>query len=114
MTRTDLRLRLDDNPPAAGPDGTWWPRSRLLSVELADLVDHFPADVGRISRLLFSRPDWDDALDEDGRGVRKIMAERGPVKVGSFPDDDTHLVIAAMANGDRLHLVVAGATDAAP
>lgn len=106
MTRSALRLSLEDDPPPAGPDGTWWPQSRVLAVELRDLVDHFPADAGRVRRLLFSRPDWDDAVDDQGRGVRKIMTSRGQVKVGSFPRDDTRLVIATMSNGVRLHLAV--------
>jgi hypothetical protein len=68
-------------------------------------VDHFPPEAGRINRLLFSRPDWDDGV-VDGRGLRRIQAARGPVKVGSFPGDDTHQMILAMASGRRLRLLV--------
>jgi Family of unknown function (DUF5994) len=92
-------------------DGGWWPQSRDLRVEAADLVDHFPPEVGRINRLLFSRPDWDDGVAE-GRGLRRIQAARGPVKVGSFPRDDTHQMVLSMASGQQLHLlVVPPATD---
>lgn len=104
-TARPLRLRLSDKPPAGGPHGVWWPRSRNLQAEAADLVDHFPPSVGRINRLLFSRPDWDDST-VGGRGVRSIRAARGPVKVGSFPSDDTHLMILAMASGQQLKLMV--------
>lgn len=104
--REPLRLNLagegsDDGPLA----GAWWPQSRDLQAEAADLVDHFPEDVGRVNRLLYSRPDWDVTV-EGGPGVHKIRAQRGPVKVGSFPSDDTHLMVLTMASGRRLKLVV--------
>jgi Family of unknown function (DUF5994) len=110
-TRVPLRMQLTE-PPASGPiTGVWWPQSRSLQVEAADLVDHFPDQVGHIDRLLFSRPDWDNPV-VDGRGVRRIRAERGPVKVGSFPSDDTHLMILLLASGRRVSLkVIASATD---
>lgn len=105
-SRGSLRLRLADDPTPGAVDGAWWPRSRELQEEAADLVDHFPDPVGRINRLLFSRPDWDHSTNAEGGGVRKIVAARGPVKVGSFPGDDTHLMILTMASGRRLRLVV--------
>ena len=100
-----LRLFLFDEGPTDRVDGSWWPRSRDLRAEAADLVDHFPADHGRIRRLLFSRPDW-DGTSEDGRGIRSIRAARGAVPVGSFPSDDTHLMILTMSPGRRLKLLV--------
>jgi|SRR6478735_3063475 len=105
VLREALRLRLLDDPSLGSPDGAWWPRSRDLQAEAADLVDHFPSSAGRIQRLLFSRPDWDGPATA-GRGVRSIVTARGRVKVGSFPSDDTHLMIATMANGYRLKLLV--------
>jgi hypothetical protein len=61
--------------------------------------------------LLFSRPDWDNSV-VDGRGVRRIQARRGPVKVGSLPSDDTQLMILLLASGRRVSLkVIANATD---
>jgi hypothetical protein len=100
-----LRLLLSDEASTDRTDGSWWPRSRDLQREAADLVDHFPPSHGRISRLLFSRPDWDDASKE-GRGVRSIRAARGMVKTGSFPSDDTHLMVLTMSSGRRLKLLV--------
>lgn len=105
-TRGSLRLRLADGPALGAPDGAWWPRSRDLQEEAADLVDHFPDSAGRIYRLLFSRPDWDHSVNADASGVRKILAARGPVKVGSFPRDDTHLMILTMSSGRKLRLLV--------
>jgi hypothetical protein len=100
-----LRLHLSDEASTDRVDGSWWPWSRDLQREAADLVDHFPTTHGRISRMLFSRPDWDDS-SADGRGVRSIRAARGPVKVGSFPSDDTHLMVLTMSSGQRLKLLV--------
>ena len=104
-TSDGLRLQLSDTPRHGRVDGAWWPRSRDLQREAADLVDHFPAASGRISRLVFSRPDWDNS-SHDGHGVRTIRAARGQVKVGSFPSDDTHLMILTMGSGQRLKLLV--------
>jgi hypothetical protein len=104
--RLPLRIRLRGTAAAAGAvDGAWWPQSRDLQAEAADLVDHLPTATGRINRLLFSRPDWDEPV-VDGRGVRRIRAARGPIKVGSFPHDDTHLMVLTMASGRRLRLAV--------
>jgi hypothetical protein len=100
-----LRLQLRGAAVAGHVDGAWWPQSRDLQTEAADLVDHIPHVAGRINRLLFSRPDWDDGVVE-GRGLRRIHAARGPVKVGSFPSDDTHQMVLMMASGARLRLLV--------
>ena len=104
-TSEGLRLQLSDSAAHGRVDGAWWPRSRDLQREAADLVDHFPSANGRISRLVFSRPDWDNS-SHDGHGVRTIRAARGQVKVGSFPSDDTHLMILTMASGQQLKLLV--------
>jgi hypothetical protein len=67
-------------------------------------VDHFPGLVGRVSRLLVSRPDWDAV--SGAPSIRRIQAARGAVKVGSFPSDDTHVMIVTMSSGQRLRLLV--------
>ncbi len=100
-----LRLVLSDEASTERIDGSWWPRSRDLHREARDLVDHFPPDHGSISRLLFSRPDWDNS-SKDGRGVRSIRAAQGVVKTGSFAGDDTHMMILIMSAGPRLKLLV--------
>jgi hypothetical protein len=100
-------LTLAAQPAPGKLGGAWWPQSRDLATELADLVDNFPEVRGRILRGLFSRPDWDLTL-------RKIDIKRGVMKVGSFPSDNTHLMILSMsAAPSRLTLlVVPPATDA--
>ncbi|MCW2774498.1 MAG: hypothetical protein JWN91_2824 [Nocardioides sp.] len=104
QTRVPLRLQLADGPDSGTVGGGWWPQSRDLQTEAADLVDHFPAEAGRIQRLLFSRPDW-DTLPDGGR-LRAVQAERGRVKVGSFPGDDTTMMVLQLASGRRLRLQV--------
>ncbi len=109
--RIPLRLELRPSGPPGNVDGGWWPQSRDLQAEAADLVDHFPPEVGRINRLLFSRPDWDNVV-VNNRGLRRIKAARGPVKVGSFPSDDNHQMVLTMASGRPLRLlVIPSATD---
>lgn len=98
-TRAPLRLRMTDSPGQHRLDGGWWPQSRDLAVELADLVDHFPSRFGRIARALVSPPDWDPA-------PRRIPVARGYVKVGSFPRDDTHLIVLTTTDRTALQVLV--------
>lgn len=81
------------------PDGAWWPQSRRLSTELANLFALWPPGAGAISRVLYSPPDWDDhphSVPVAGRWV----------KTGCFPRDDTHQLILSMREGQRLSVTV--------
>jgi hypothetical protein len=95
---TPVRLALAP-APSAPLAGAWWPRSRDLEGELADLVDHFPAEAGRIARAIFSRPDWDTH-------PRRVEIGRGHMKTGSFPRDDTHVLLVKLSTGRQLTLLV--------
>ena len=97
--RQPLRLRMGSTMGADRLDGGWWPQSRDLAVELADLVDHFPPDRGRVVRALFSPPDWDPA-------PRRVPVAGGHIKVGSFPRDDTHVIVLKTSDRTVLHLLV--------
>jgi hypothetical protein len=97
--RVPLRLRMADHPGSSRLDGGWWPQSRDLALELADLVDHFPPRLGRVVRALFSPPDWDPA-------PRRIPVATGYVKVGSFPRDDTHLILLKTSDRTELRVLV--------
>ncbi len=98
--RRPLRLLLSASPGRrAALDGGWWPHSRDIDVELADLVDQFPAAAGRVARALYSRPDWDTK-------PRSVRVARGTLKTGSFPKDDTHVIELSMSAGTRLRLLV--------
>ena len=98
LTRVPLRLRLADAPGPRKLDGGWWPQSRDLATELADLVDHVPAPL-RVSRAVFSPPDWDDH-------PRRVPVDGRYVKVGSFPHDDTHLLLLTLSDATVLRLLV--------
>lgn len=96
--REPLRLRMT----AHGHnriDGAWWPYSRDLGPELADLVDHFPDPGCHIVRALASPPDWDAV-------PRRIPIGRGYLKVGSFPQDDTNLMLLTTANRKVMRILV--------
>ncbi|HET7691138.1 MAG TPA: DUF5994 family protein [Nocardioidaceae bacterium] len=98
--RESLRLTIAEHPARGKLGGAWWPQSRDIDLEFAALVEEFPALQGRVMRGLFSRPDWDTA-------PRKVATHRGFVKVGSFPNDDTHLMILTVsAEPWRLQLLV--------
>lgn len=98
-SRGPVRLNLAEKPGRNHLDGAWWPQSRDLAVELADLVAHFPPRFGRIVRALFSPPDWDPA-------PRRIPVAGGYVKVGSFPRDDSHLIHLTTSSRTVLHVLV--------
>lgn len=109
--RVPLRLRLEERDD--GTDGAWWPQSRDLEVEAADLVDHFPDAEVRVSRILVARADWANAVHEH-RALRRIQAARGMVNVGFVARDGSHLVVLMLTSGRRLRLrVVPSTTDPA-
>ena len=97
--RVALRLQVSDHADRGAVDGSWWPQSRDLAVEIPDLVDHFPQQFGEVHRVVFSRPDWDDA-------PHRVRVARGLVKVGSYPRDDIHQVWLSMSTGQLIRLSV--------
>jgi hypothetical protein len=97
--RGELRLALSSAPGTATLDGGWWPWTRDIAVELADLVDHFPAELGRVHRAVFSPPDWDTA-------PRAVPVARGRIKTGSFPSDDTRMIVLRMSTHQDLRILV--------
>ncbi|WP_148616008.1 DUF5994 family protein [Nocardioides rubriscoriae] len=98
-TRVPLRLALAEHPGQDTLDGAWWPQSRDLDLELADLVDHFPPAAGRVVRALFSPPDWDSS-------PRRVPIDGGHLKVGWFPHDDTHVIVLRTSDHAVLRLLV--------
>ncbi|MGZ6589409.1 MAG: DUF5994 family protein [Solirubrobacteraceae bacterium] len=95
--------------PPAGPglrSAVWWPHSRKLSDELSDLFALWPSGAGRIARVLYSPPDWDDH-------PRSVAVSGRWVKTGSFPRDDTRQIVLTMLGGRRLTVdVIAPGTPA--
>jgi len=84
-----LRLELAHTFGNGPLDGAWWPHSSDLQQEVGDLVDHFPR--GRIDHLIYSRPDW-------AAPATRVRTARGSIKIGSFPRDDTHVVLLKLAS----------------
>ncbi len=102
--RVPLRIAVEAGHRTRPLDGAWWPQSRDLEVEFADLVDNFPIEWGVIARLLFSRPDWD--TKDEKEYPRTVLARRGSIKIGSFPGDDTNVMVAQLSSRHRLYLLV--------
>ena len=98
-SRRPLRLRLGSAPGQDRLDGAWWPYSRDLESEMSDLVQQFPPAHGRISRAVYSLPDWDTA-------PRELVAGQRVITVGASPSDDTHVLIVQLSDGRRLTLLV--------
>ena len=97
--RQPLRLRMTELPRTHPLDGGWWPQSRDLTVELADLVDNFPDGMGRIVRATFSPPDWEDQ-------PRRVPIARGYVQTGFAAGDDTHVMMLRTSERTELCLLV--------
>lgn len=97
--RAPLRLHLSARPGLDRLDGAWWPQSRDITVELADLVDHFPTEAGRVVRAVYSPPDWDER-------PHRVAVTGRTLKVGSFPHDDTHQLMLRLADHAVLQLLV--------
>ena len=98
-TRLPLRLTLSDPDRPHPLDGGWWPQTRNLSVEMGDLVDHFPAERGRIVRALYSPKDWDDA-------PKRVTTARGYIETAAFLHDPSPVIILTTSDRRKLCLVV--------
>lgn len=97
--RVPLRLSVAEQPGEDRLDGGWWPQSRDLKAELADLVEHFPARWGRIMCAVVCRSDWADA-------PRHVLVAGGNVRVGSFEGDAAHVVDLVTTDREVLRLLV--------
>ena len=93
------KFALRPGPDAQPPHGAWWPETRSLGGQLTHLVDHWPIAEGRISRILYSPPDWDDH-------PRSVHVPGRNIKTGSFPRDDTHEVTLVLSDGQRRIITV--------
>ena len=84
-------------------DGAWWPYGIDLATEVHSLVNHFPPMLGRLSRLVYSAPDW--ALTRR----RRIQVDEVFVSIESFPHDVAHTVMLRTVSprvSRVLHLLV--------
>lgn len=97
--RPPLRLRIAKHEGSGHLDGGWWPYSRDLAVELADLVARFPPRSGRIVRALVSPSDWDPA-------PQHLAVPRGSMEIGALHRDDSHAISLTTTLGTVLRLLV--------
>lgn len=100
MATTDQRshhLSMLVMRPVPQPDraeGVWWPQSRSLCDELPKLIAMWSHDGGRIERILFSPPCWDDCppmVEASGRWVR----------CGPLAQDDGRLITLVLSDQSR-------------
>jgi uncharacterized protein DUF5994 len=98
ITRVPLRLRLSDPDRPHPLDGGWWPQTRNLAVEMADLVNAFPQDRGRIVRAMYSPPDWDDE-------PKRVTTARGYIEVAPFKREFSPVMILTTSERRKLCLV---------
>jgi hypothetical protein len=70
-----------------------------LSDQLGRLFASWPSERGRIARVLYSPPDWDDH-------PRSVAVPGRKVKTGSFPGDDTHQLTLSLLDGSRRSITV--------
>lgn len=94
-SRFALRPVLDHRSPY----GAWWPASRSLNDQLETFFAVWPPDRGRVQRILYSPPDWDDH-------PRSVQIPGRRIKTGSFPGDDTQQLTLTMATGERRTITV--------
>lgn len=74
-----LRLLLGMEIGRGPVDGAWWPFSRDLAIEVLDLANQLPPRLGRLSRVIYSPPDWQ--LNHR----RRIPGGGASVSIGSSP-----------------------------
>ena len=102
MTTLDharLAVRLSDTRQTF--DGAWWPHSRSLGTELAQLFAGWPRGAGHISRVFVAAPDWDDHPT-----TVVIPGRRGAVKIGLLPGGTRDQLVLIMLDGQRRSVVV--------
>lgn len=97
--RQPVRLELSPSPGRSPVDGGWWPRTRDLDVELADLIDSLPGGLGTMCGAHYSRPDWNTR-------PRTVATFRSRIQTGYFPRDDTHLLLLSTSTGTTIRLLV--------
>jgi Family of unknown function (DUF5994) len=95
-----VRLRRGGTSGEAAFDGAWWPRSRLLSVELPELVAALDKLGVRVERFTFPAEAWDEPP------ARKLGVAGRTVRTGAFRSMDRQLVSLTVDGDRRLDLLV--------
>ena len=94
------RLRLKPKGSLAGQvDGSWWPRSRDLAVELPALARVLAVRLGRITRVDFPLAAWDIPPSQ-------IIVDGGFVRLRGLRHQDEYLVHLSGSNQQPISLLV--------
>ena len=97
----DVRVRLRGaGAGSAAFDGAWWPRSRLLTVELPELIAALDGLGEHVSRFTYAVEGWDELPD------RKVHVAGRTVRTGGFRSMDPQLVSLTVGDDRRLDLLV--------
>lgn len=97
---TPPRFRLKPQASATGYlDGAWWPRSRDLAAELADVAADLADRMGRIERVAYALSAWNAA-------PRRVELKGFRVRLEGFTYQDRNLIHVTGANGGRISLLV--------
>ena len=95
-----LRLKLKPRGSQAGyVDGSWWPRSRDLTVELPSLTRVLAIRLGRITRVTFPFAAWDIP-------PHQITADGAMVRLEGFRHQDEYIVHVSGPDRRRITLLV--------
>ena len=97
--RLPLRLQLNGIVGDGTQDGMWWPQTRDPVIELSDLVNNFPPDLGPVDRIFLATADWDSA-------PRRVRVHHGWLDVGTCRPDSTQQVLLSMSVGRAIALTV--------
>ena len=97
----DVRVRLRRGGAGTSAfDGAWWPRSRMLAVELPELVAALDAMGEHVTRFTFPVEGWDELPD------RKVVVGGRTVRTGAFRTMDPQLVSLTLGDDRRVDLLV--------
>jgi hypothetical protein len=97
-----LTLHPADSPAdslAGGLDGTWWPRSLDLSVELPGLISAAAVRVEHVTEAVYHPASWDTT-------VRHLVAEGRVVRLTSRPGRPAEVLTLTGADQQTLSLLV--------
>jgi hypothetical protein len=95
-----VRLRQGGGSGDVAFDGAWWPRSRLLAVELPELVAALGGLGVRVERFTYAVDAWDEPP------ARKVVVAGRTVRTGAFRSMDRQLVSLTVDDERRLDLLV--------
>jgi hypothetical protein len=97
-----LPARLSLHPeasPAGGLDGTWWPRSLDLSVELPGLIRAAATRLDQVTEAVYHPESWDTT-------VRHLVAEGRVVRLAARHVQPAEVITLTGADEQTLSLLV--------